>query len=461
MFLDNSFFALIVFCLMKKLLAIETTALSIASINPKTTQTLWSVIFEPQLLNITMSQTKTIELTINNIDPAWNNNYEFHILPTRKDLIKIENRKIFGSNIAQNLTQWKHNFTIDAIFLGHAMVHVDLYRPHMKVERAREFVRVTVLRNVGASDIVFKAIVGAFVSVIYISYGAALDLIDLKHILVKPVGPAIGFIGQYLIMPVLSYLIGYFLFPDMIALRLGLFLIGTTPGGGVSNVLTVLLDGNLNLSVAMTAISNLAAFGMMPIWIFTLGVLIFKDGNLDVPYKTIAYLSFSLLLPLTIGAVLQKCSPLISKRMTRFLKPISLILMISIIIFAFAVNTFMFKLFSWKIIFASSALPWIGYAIGWVMAKLCKQSSKDCLTIAIETGIQNTGIAIFMVNFTLEQPLADITNAVPVANSLMTPLPLLLIYICRKMYSCGNEYEVEKKPQMDEMKDHEIEAILQ
>lgn len=95
------------------------------------------------------------------------------------------------------------------------------------------------------------------------------------------------------------------------------------------------------------------------------------------------------------------------------------------------------------------------------MAKVCKQSSKDCLTIAIETGIQNTGIAIFMVNFTLEQPLADITNAVPVANSLMTPLPLLLLYICRRMYSCCDEYKVEKKPQVDEIKDHEIEGILQ
>uniref|UniRef100_A0A1A9X1H0 Uncharacterized protein n=1 Tax=Glossina brevipalpis TaxID=37001 RepID=A0A1A9X1H0_9MUSC len=426
------------------------------------TKIIWSVTFEPQLLNITMSETKTIELTINNIDPAWNNNYEFHILSANNDLLKIINSTIIsGRDVRQNITQWKQNFTIDAIFLGHTLVYIELHRPHMKVERALEIVRVKILRNVGSSDIVFKVIVGAFVSVIYISYGAALDLIDLKRILMKPIGPAIGFIGQYLIMPTLSYLIGYFLFPDMIELRLGLFFIGSTPGGGVSNILTVLLDGNLNLSVAMTAISNLAAFGMMPIWIFTLGVLIFRDGNLEVPYKTIAYLSFSLLLPLSIGIVVQKCAPLMSKRLTRFLKPISLVLMISIIVFAFSVNNFMFRLFSWKIIFASSALPWIGYVIGWIMAKICKQSSKDCLTIAIETGIQNTGIAIFMVNFTLMQPLADITNAVPVANSLMTPMPLLLIYIYRKICSCCNECKVEKKSQLDEIKNREIEAMLQ
>lgn len=56
------------------------------------------------------------------------------------------------------------------------------------------------------------------------------------------------------------------------------------------------------------------------------------------------------------------------------------------------------------------ALPWIGYLLGYIMGKICQQNNPDCLTIAIETGIQNTGIAIFLLRFALPQPEADLTT---------------------------------------------------
>lgn len=94
------------------------------------------------------------------------------------------------------------------------------------------------------------------------------------------------------------------------------------------------------------------------------------------------------------------------------------------------------------------------------MAVICRQSPTDALTIAIETGIQNTGIAIFMLNFTLPQPQADMTSAVPVANSMMTPLPLLLIYLLKKIFCRTSIEEVEEAPTKD-AKLSEIESIMQ
>lgn len=91
---------------------------------------------------------------------------------------------------------------------------------------------------------------------------------------------------------------------------------------------------------------------------------------------------------------------------------------------------------------------------------MCRQSRKDALTIAIETGIQNTGIAIFMLNFTLPQPQADMTSAVPVANSMMTPLPLLLIYILKKIF-CRTSIEETEEPGIKESKFTEAKAIVE
>jgi len=406
-----------------------------------------------------MTEKKEVPLTINNIDPNWGDSYQFHIRALNPDLIRVQ-QVISAQDVGVNQTAWYGNVSIEAIFLGKTEVYVQLIRPNLEPEIALQRLSVIIKRNVTTIDTVFKLCVAGFVTILYINFGAALELKALKAILLKPIGPAIGFIGQFLVMPVLSFLIGYYLFRDMIELRLGLFFTGSTPGGGASNIFTVLLSGNLNLSITMTALSNLAAFGMMPLWIFTLGALIFHDGNFVIPYKTIASMSFSLVIPLCIGIAIQKFSPRFGAILSRLLKPISLALIVFITIFAFTVNSYMFKLFSWKIIIASCALPWIGYFIGWILAVIFKQSSRDALTIAIETGIQNTGIAIFMLNFTLPQPQADMTSAVPVANSMMTPIPLLLIYIIKKIFFRTSIEEVEEAPSKI-TKLTEVEAIIQ
>lgn len=65
------------------------------------------------------------------------------------------------------------------------------------------------------------------------------------------------------------------------------------------------------------------------------------------------------------------------------------------------------------------------------MAKSFRQNSTDSLTIAIETGIQNTGIAIFLLK-TLPQPQADLTIVIPVAVDIMTMFPLVGLYVYNK-----------------------------
>lgn len=309
----------------------------------------WSAVFYSPRINLTMTKTKIVEVTIDNIDPNWGTDYEFHILPQDEELLKLTENIVTAKDVTRGQTSWKGNVTIEALFLGHTPVYVELRRPLTEPEKSMEVMDVIIMRNIGTLDTVFNVFVGCFVMILYINFGAVLELDALKRILVKPIGPAIGFVGQFLVMPVLSFFIGYILFRDMIELRLGLFFTGSTPGGGASNIFTVILNGNLNLSITMTALSNLAAFGMMPLWIFTLGALIFKDGNLIVPYKTIATMSFSLVVPLCIGIALQKYAPNVAKKMARLLKPVALCFIIFITVFAFTVNSYMFKLFSWKV----------------------------------------------------------------------------------------------------------------
>ena len=89
----------------------------------------------------------------------------------------------------------------------------------------------------------------------------------------------------------------------------------------------------------------------MPMWIFTLGKHIFERGKLGMPYGKIATFAFGLIIPLVIGYFIQKKMPRVSRIMVRMMKPFSVVLIIFIIIFAVVTNLYLFKLFSWKVIY--------------------------------------------------------------------------------------------------------------
>ena len=55
-------------------------------------------------------------------------------------------------------------------------------------------------------------------------------------------------------------------------------------------------------------------------------------------------------------------------------------------------------------------LPWLGFTFGCTMAKILRRPMEDVIAIAIETGIQNTGMSIFILWFTMDHPLGDMTG---------------------------------------------------
>lgn len=55
-------------------------------------------------------------------------------------------------------------------------------------------------------------------------------------------------------------------------------------------------------------------------------------------------------------------------------------------------------------------LPWLGYILGGLTAFIFRQPQADIKAIAIETGIQNTGVAIFLLRFSLDPPAGDLTT---------------------------------------------------
>lgn len=132
-------------------------------------------------------------------------------------------------------------------------------------------------------------------------------------------------------------------------MQLGFFFTGVSPGGGASNVWVAVLDGNIDMSITMTAISTIGAFAMIPLWVFTLGRVIFEKGDLSVPYSQISTYAIALVVPLLIGYIIQRFFKKVAKFFVRILKVFSSILILFIIIFAIVTNLYIFKIFSWQV----------------------------------------------------------------------------------------------------------------
>ncbi|KAL5232650.1 hypothetical protein ACI65C_000060 [Semiaphis heraclei] len=312
---------------------------------------------------------------------------------------------------------WENSFNLTTEFLGYTKLCLQVVKfenntVQYVLNSSEVHMNIKVVRKPQLIDKIFVICVAVLMTIIFINLGCAIDVDQLKLCVRKPIAPVASFFAQFLILPILSFIYAKLIFPNSIPMQLGLFFTGISPGGGASSVWSLLLGGNINLSIVLTTIGTLESFIMIPFWVIFLGKHIFSVGEMPVPYSRIGFSIVALIIPLCIGYCIQRFMPSVSRVMTRILKPLSSCLIIFIIIFATVTNLYLFKIFSWKIILAGAVIPWTGYLIGLLTSVFARLSTPDIISMTVESGIQNTGIAIFMLKFSLGQPAADITTGI-------------------------------------------------
>nr|VZI35733.1 unnamed protein product [Spirometra erinaceieuropaei] len=214
----------------------------------------------------------------------------------------------------------------------------------------------------------------------------------------------------------------------------GLLTTGCCPGGGGSNVWTLLLHGDLNLSMTMTFISSIAALGMTPLALFAYGRFFLDVQQIKIPYVQIAGQLLYVVIPVIAGMLIKRYLPKTAAHIRRCLQPLSFIFIAVLVGFGTYVNLPIYALIGpYPLLLpTAAALPWIGFLAAGLVACLLRRSRAEILTIAIETGIQNIGIAILVLIYSMPQPEGDIGAVMPLVVALFTPLPLMIaaIVVC-------------------------------
>ena len=247
-----------------------------------------------------------------------------------------------------------------------------------------------------------------FLGVIMFGMGLTIKLDDFRAIFSRPKEVVIGAVAQYTIMPVIAWLLCKVMnLPADLAL--GVILVGCCPGGTASNVITYIAGGDVALSVGMTIVSTLAAPLMTPFLVYVLAGAWVEVSFWAMVISVVKVVLVPVLLGILInwvwGKQIQKISEILP-----LISVVSIVMIISGIV---AVNAE--KILSCGLLVLGVVMlhNLCGMGIGLGAAKILHIEYDKATAIAIEVGMQNSGLAISLAtaNF-VANPLATLPGAI-------------------------------------------------
>lgn len=242
----------------------------------------------------------------------------------------------------------------------------------------------------------------------FVMFGVALGIKPqtFKDVFKNPKSVIVGIILQWVGLPAVTFAIALALSPwitPMIAL--GMILVASCPGGNISNFISSLSKGNIELSISMTAVTTAFAPLVTPFNFFLWGslysqIIAFKS---DIPTLVIPFfpmLEQILLLlgvPIFLGLLFARYFPNATKKITKPAQVLSILLFIGMVIVSFSQN---FQIFLDNIIYVffivmlhnASAL-----ATGYFGGKLARVPEADRRSFTVEIGIQNSGLGLILL----------------------------------------------------------------
>lgn len=253
-----------------------------------------------------------------------------------------------------------------------------------------------------------KAYIPWILGIIMLGMGMTMTVDDFKGVLQSPKAVLIGVVAQFVVMPGLAYaLCKLFNLPPEIAV--GVILVGCCPGGTASNVITYMAKGNVALSVACTSVSTLLAPILTPAIFYLLASQWLK---IDAASMFISILQV-VLLPIVIGLILRTW---LKRQVESYIQVMPLVSVIAIVAIVAAIigGSKAAILQSGLLILAVVILHnGLGYLLGFTAARFFKLPYADSKAIAIEVGMQNSGlgVALAAVHFAAS-PITAVPSAI-------------------------------------------------
>jgi bile acid:Na+ symporter, BASS family len=234
-------------------------------------------------------------------------------------------------------------------------------------------------------------------------YAVSLDLklADFHYVIKHPRAVVAGLIAQFVLLPWAT--LGLTLMLDLPAsVEAAMILVACCPGGALSNVITYFGRGNLALSLSISAVSNLAALVLTPLNFTQLVALnpetaVWARSISLNPQDLATSLVLVLALPMTAAILTRRFSPKLADKIRKPLENLALAALLVFIVGAVAGQ--------WKtfVIEIGRTLPIVifhnamGLGLGYLAALSSQLPSKDSRAVVVESGMQNSGLALGII----------------------------------------------------------------
>ena len=247
-----------------------------------------------------------------------------------------------------------------------------------------------------------------FLGIAMFGMGLTIKMGDFQVVFSHPREVIIGCVAQYTVMPLVAWILAVvFHLPE--DLVIGVILVGCCPGGTASNVITYIAGGDVALSVGMTIVSTLAAPLMTPLLVYILAGAWVQVSFWAMVLSVVKVI----LVPVLLGILIRTLFGCQIQKISDILPIISVVSIVMIICGIVSVNAEKIVSCGALVLGVVALHNLCGMGLGLLATKVLKVEYPRATAIAIEVGMQNSGLAVSLAaaNFAAN-PLATLPGAI-------------------------------------------------
>ena len=276
-----------------------------------------------------------------------------------------------------------------------------------------------------------KTIAPVCLAIIMFGLGLGLTVADFKRVITIPRDFIVGFFGQVIILPIIAFILIHIIsMPPEIAL--GVMIIAAAPGGVTSNILTKFANGDVALSVTLTAIVSLLSVITVPLIVYNSASFLGFEITKEISMLNIAAkMFFVVTVPVIFGMIVRSLMTDFIVSKTLLVQRLSVILFLVVFISIWVEEWDRIISFIARAGLVAFILNITMIFIGYYMAKFLASGLEQRKCISLECGLQNGTLAVFVAT----QLWDDIVFMVPTAAYalIMFVTSIIFVLIVRKI----------------------------
>ena len=272
-----------------------------------------------------------------------------------------------------------------------------------------------------------KIIAPVCLAIIMFGLGLGLTTSDFTRALKTPRDFLVGFLSQVILLPIIAFGL-ILIIPMPIEIAMGVMIIAAAPGGVTSNVLTKFANGDVALSVSLTAVVSLLAIFIVPLIVFNSANFIGVEITKEISMKSIAVkMFFVVTVPVLFGMIVRTLMTdfIISK--TLIIQRLSIILFLIVFISIWVEEWDRIVSFIARAGLVTGILNLVMIFVGYYVAKMFATGVAQRKCISLECGLQNGTLAVVVATQLFDEMVFMVPTAAYALIMFVTSIFFVLI----------------------------------